>query len=731
MFTLPQTRDLVFVGGGHAHALVLMNWAMNPLPGARLTVIDPNPTAPYTGMLPGHIAGHYSRADLEMDLVALARHAGARLVLGRAHHIDTNARLVHVSGRPPVGYDVLSVDIGITSDLPDTPGFTQHAIAAKPLGGYSERWAQFLAEVDAGQRLPHIAILGAGVAGVELALAMDHRLAHCDHRQITLIERDTALPHLGRRSRDHLISLLHRRGITLRSGATPQLIDAAGVTLQDGAVISADLVIGAAGSRPQDWLQASGLHLTDGYVTIDPTLRSVSHPDIFATGDCAHMAETPRPKAGVFAVRQAPILTHNLRAALSGGAMRPFRPQRDYLKLISLGERSAHADKWGLALTGGWLWRLKHRIDAKFMRMFHHLPAMPNPALPKPHASGLADALGDKPMCGGCGSKVGPDTLRTALAGFGSGGSGGLLGIGDDAAVLQIGTVQQVIATDHLRAFTEDPWLMARIATIHALGDIWAMGATPHSALVSIILPRLSQDLQARTLREIMTGINDTLSAAGATLAGGHTTLGAELTIGLTVTGLAGDRVLTKAGAQPGDALILTKPIGSGTLLAAEMIKKAPGRAIAALWPYLTQAQGRAVAILAPHAHALTDVTGFGLAGHLDEMLRTGPLGARIDLASIPVFEGAEPLAAQGIASTLAPANRAALLGRINAPQSPRAALLFDPQTAGGLLAAIPQSRSQSLLSDLCATGYTAAIIGTITNQDSGVGDGGTALMVS
>ncbi|MCB1361251.1 MAG: selenide, water dikinase SelD, partial [Rhodobacteraceae bacterium] len=514
-----------------------------------------------------------------------------------------------------------------------------------------------------------------------------------------------------------LLSRLDACGIMLRRGDA-LAVDARGITLADGTRVPADFVLGAAGSRPQDWLTETGLHLTDGFVTVDPMLRSVSHPEVFAAGDCAHMRDSPRAKAGVYAVRQAPILLHNFRAALSGGTLRTYHPQRDYLKLISLGGKQALADKWGLPLSGAWLWRIKDRIDRKFMRMCQTLPVMPAPALPRPHALGLAEALGTKPMCGGCGAKVGPDALRTALQGLAA-SDAVELGAGDDAAVLAVGGARQVIATDHLRAVTDDPWLMARIATVHALGDIWAMGAIPQAALVQLILPRLSEPLQTRTLAEIMAGVAEVLATAGASIAGGHTTQGAELTIGLTVTGLAGPRVLTKGGAQPGDALVLTKPIGSGTLLAAEMQKCADGRDIAALWPFLTQSQGAASAILSPVATAMTDVTGFGLAGHLDEMLRAGTVGAEIDLAGVPVFPGAEALAEAGVASTIAPANRAALVGRIAAPRTPRAALLFDPQTAGGLLAAVPADTVPDLLARLSRAGYRAARIGTVSPLDS------------
>ncbi|MGY6534183.1 MAG: selenide, water dikinase SelD [Pararhodobacter sp.] len=718
---LPLTRDLVLVGGGHAHALVLLRWAMNPLPGARLTLIDPNPVAPYTGMLPGLIAGHYPRAALEMDLVRLARHAGARLILSRAEGLDLARGQVHVAARPPVGFDVVSLDIGITSDLPALPGFADHGTAAKPLGHYAQRWEAFVAAVETDRERPEIAIIGAGVGGVELALAMAHRLRGRPGLRISLIERSPqALPHAGTRARARLLAHLAGAGVDLLTDVQPAGVTDDAVLLGDGRTLPARLVLGAAGSRPQPWLAETGLALHQGYVCVDQTLRAPAIAPVFAAGDCAHMLHAPRPKAGVFAVRQAPVLTHNLRAALSGGSMRTYRPQRDYLKLVSLGGRNALADKWGLALQGRWLWRLKDRIDARFMRMFHHLPVMPVPAVPRPAAQGLAEALGDKPLCGGCGAKLGPALLRDALDRLPPQGGAAELGVGDDAAILHVGGARQVVATDHLRGFTHDPLLMARIATLHALGDIWAMGAMPQAALTNLTLPRQSDTLAARMLAEIMAGVTETLNDAGAALVGGHSAMGAELTIGLTVTGLGGDRLLTKAGARAGDALILTRPLGSGTLLAAEMAGQADGRDIAALWAVLTRPQGDAAALLAGAAHAMTDVTGFGLAGHLDEMLRASGVHACLDLSSILLLPGAEALAARGVASSVAPANRAALIGRAALPAGPRAALLTDPQTAGGLLASVPADQAGALCAALADRGHDAAVIGRIVAAGEG-----------
>ena len=198
-----------------------------------------------------------------------------------------------------------------------------------------------------------------------------------------------------------------------------------------------------------------------------------------------------------------------------------------------------------------------------------------------------------------------------------------------------------------------------------------------------------------------------------ATVSGGHSTLGAELSIGFTVTGLAGARPIGLDGARAGDALVLSAPIGSGTLLAAEMALKARGTWIGALWEAMTRGQAQAAAFLAPEARAMTDVTGFGLAGHLMNMMRASGTGARLELAAVPVFDGAEAMAAAGVRSTLYAENRAAL-GDAVLPDTPRAALLSDPQTGGGLLAAVPADAAQALVGELEAAGYCAARIGTV-----------------
>lgn len=713
---IPLTRDLVLVGGGHTHALVLRMWGMKPLAGVRLTVINPAPTAPYSGMLPGHIAGHYSRDDLDIDLVKLCRFAGARLIIGEASAINRQAKTVTIEGRPPIGYDVASIDIGIHSRMPEINGFADHGIPVKPLDRFAQRWAAFLEAAAHGEAFPNAAVIGAGIGGSEVALAMTHAMKSVGvEPQVSLIEASGGLSGMKPSTEGKLKNALEQAGIRQIFNAQIDHISPSEVILKNGESIASSFTCGAAGAKPHDWITRTDLPLMDGYIKVNETLACLDDADVFASGDCAHLTHAPRPKAGVFAVRAAPVLLHNLRARLAGGSMRKFRPQRTYLKLISLGGKRAIAEKSFLSAEADVLWQWKDHIDQKFMDRFRHLPEMKSEPLPE-RALGVDEALGDKPLCGGCGAKVGPDTLKCAVEGAsGLSRPDVISSIGDDAAVLDFGTSRQVLSVDHLRSFDNDPWRMARIATVHALGDIWAMGAAPQSVLVSVTLERMNDALQARTLVEIMDGVRSISESAGAAIVGGHTSLGAETTIGLTVTGtLPSEQIaITLEGAKSGDKLILTRPIGSGTLLAAEMAGKARGADIIALLGELQRPQGPAARVLSD-AHAMTDVTGFGLGGHLLALCKASGVGATIDLNSIPLFHGAADLSEQGVRSSIFAENAKSASAFENLHGVP-GDLLFDPQTSGGLLAAVDSDSAEGLNLKLASLGYTSAIIGEIT----------------
>ena len=668
----------MLLGGGHTHALVLRKWAMNALPGARVTLVNPDVKAPYTGMLPGFVAGHYERAELDVDLVKLARAAGAQLIVDRAIGIDTDRKRVELAGRPAIGYDTLSIDIGITSDLGVSSEHAENVVPAKPLGGFADAWEDLLSRFDGKAAGPVITVIGAGVAGVELALAMSHRLAQLSTGQadIELVEAaDQPLRELNRGARKHLLAALKAANISVRTQANPNQF-----------ISDADFVVSTAGAKPYAWLKETGLALQNGFIRVTPQLQSEIVEGVFAVGDCAHLMHAPRPKAGVFAVRQAPVLYENLRAHLKGSELQAYQPQKDYLKLISMGRKTAVTDKWGIGLAGDWVWRWKNQIDQTFMDQFRTPVAMAAAPVPGEIAEGARALLEvQKNACGGCAAKVGASTLRDGLRSADQAARPSM----EDAAIVQTPNGYDVFSTDHLRAFTQDAFLMARLAAIHALGDIWAMGADPKTVLSHIILPPLSPVKQSAMIQEVMAGAGEVFAAIGSEIHGGHTSNGAELTIGFSIHGQMASAPVEQSGARPGDAIILTKPIGTGVILAAEMRQLADGDDYQAAIASMSRTQDRASSLLAKSASAMTDVTGFGLAGHMLNILDASEVGAVLNLSEVPRLSGADALSGAGVRSTLW-AENAKQGVRLKNDKGVAADILFDPQTCGGLLATIP-----------------------------------------
>ncbi|MGH1368614.1 MAG: FAD-dependent oxidoreductase [Maritimibacter sp.] len=367
-----KIHDAVLIGGGHAHALVLRALGRYPLGNTRLTLINPGPTAPYSGMLPGHIAGHYPRETLDIDLVDLARFARAELVFGAADAIDLERKVISVKGRE-IAYDVASIDVGIHAQMPELEGFLSHGVAVKPLDGISESWRLYLEAIKAGKAPERVAVIGGGVAGAEIAMAMAHAMKSAGRQgEVTVIDAGAGLLGLRPKARKRISRAMGDLNVTLREHSPVARVEQGAVVLANGARIAAGFIVGAGGARAYDWLAASDLPVNDeGFVFCDPTLQVTGVASLFAVGDCAYMPHAPRPKAGVYAVRAAPILAHNLRVAVSGeGKMAAFHPQRDVLKLMSLGGKSALAQKWGIVQSGALWWRWKDRIDRRFMAQF-------------------------------------------------------------------------------------------------------------------------------------------------------------------------------------------------------------------------------------------------------------------------------------------------------------------------------------------------------------------------
>ena len=739
MHTEPAiATDVVLVGGGHTHALVLRRWGMAPLPGVRLTLVTNLVDTPYSGMLPSYVAGRYSFDEAHIDLRPLARFAQCRLVVDRAVGLDLAQQRLLCAHHPPTAYDVLSIDTGSTPATVTVPGAADYAIPAKPVPELLHQWQQLVESVEAHPQRPlTLAVVGGGVGGVELTLALHERLvgllsklgASSAGLTLHLFHRGNELAaERNRWTRRRLERVLRSRGIHVHLSETVteiSLDDATGQRLvrgSSGMTVKCDRVFWVTSAAAPDWLQASGLSLTDkGFIQVGDTLQTLSHPNVFAAGDVATMVNHPRPKAGVFAVRQGPPLTDNLRRFVQGQPLKPFRPQRQFLSLIETGDGNAIADRGPLAIESPLAHRWKDHIDRKFMARFSNLPAGP---MPPPHPLTPSPP---SPQCAGCGSKVGSNALSEALRRVRQDfpelpNEAVLVGLEapDDAAVVTVPPGQVMVQTvDYFTALVDDPFVFAQICLKHCLGDLYAMGAEPHTVLALVQVPYATPAKQADMLYQILAGTYKGLLAANTPLVGGHTIVGPQLALGFACNGIASpDALLRKGGMQPGDALILTQPLGTGTLFAAEMQGKAKGRWIEAAIAHMLTPNRAAADIFRAHgATACTDVTGFGLAGHLLEMLRASGVTAALPLNALPVLPGASETLKAGLFSSLHPQNLQAAdfidQTWINHPLYP---LLFDPQTAGGLLAAVPKAAASSCLAELHRQGYTtAAVVGRVT----------------
>ncbi|MGH0033073.1 MAG: selenide, water dikinase SelD [Myxococcota bacterium] len=719
------SADLVLVGGGHAHVQVVRRFMMAPLSEVRLTLVLDRPDAVYSGMVPGLVAGDYAPHELEIDAVPLARRAGARVILSKALGVDPVARRIRLEGRPDVAYDVASLDVGSTVRGLDLPGVAEHALATRPIRQFVDTLVARL-EGLRGIAEPRIAVVGAGAAGSELAFTLQARARSMGLApRIVVVGSDPRLlaglaPRVGAR----LEREARRRGIELRLASTVRAVSKRGVLLEDGEE-DAHLVVWATGAAPVA-LPATEALPTDerGFVSVRPTLQVEGHDDLFAVGDCASLAWAPWVgKAGVYAVREGPVLDANLRARLRGRPLRSYRPQRDFLTLLNLGGGEALGTKWGFSACGAWVHRLKDRIDRAFMRRFQVLDAdgALAPDFPTPQAMGMEEMA-----CGGCAAKVGQSPLGRALARLpeappdASVVSG--LDLPDDAAALALPGGDVVLATiDAFRAFTDDPWLVGRAAAVNAVSDVLAKGGTARHALALVNVPESDAGRAEETLFQVLSGVRAALDPLGVTLVGGHTTQGEDLFVGLSVMGTPdGEGVLPLAGARPGDALLLSKPLGSGVLLAADMQGTAPGRDVAALHAELLRSNATAARVAREQrATACTDVSGFGLAGHLSELLRAGGVAAELSLAAIPAYAGVVPLLERGVRSTYHEQNAAGRRGIGVARElagDPRLELLFDPQTCGGLLMTVDAARVEAAVDALRAGGDVAAErIGRVT----------------
>lgn len=737
----PTVKHLVLVGGGHSHLAVLKRLGMKPVPGLAVTLITREVYTPYSGSMPAYIAGHYELDDMHIDLRPLAQFAGVRLIEAEVHSIDLNAKKIQLPGRPDIPFDLVSLNIGSSPDAELITGSKKHGVAVKPINQFLKSWQKTLdSALDClkNEKPFSLVIVGGGPASVELALAAQYKIhtsLNLDiHKQSKLkvcvvSNAKTVLRTHNDKAQKAILAEFAKRNIEFIPEAYVSEITSAGITYKDGGSLDADSVVYATGASIPQWPADCGLGLSDdGFIEVNTHLQSTSHPFVFAAGDAATVKNQPRPKSGVYAVRQGNILAANLIKAATNKPLKKYSPQKHALALINLGNKSAIAIRDTLFFQGTSIWRLKDSIDKKFVRKYSELPVM---NIDLNIAKGLVDKTTEAELkahamrCAGCGAKVAGNILEEVLVTLPRVQKDNVVaasGRVEDASQIDLGGGRELLQSiDQLKAFTNDPWLFAKIATNHCLSDIYAMGVKPHSALAIAGIPQASQRYTRSQLSELMHGCAQALAENDCALIGGHSAETNELQFGLSVNGFTEQAVLSKGDLNSSDVFILTKPLGTGTLLAADMRYKASHFWIKGAMQSMLMPNLRASEILVNSgATACTDITGFGLAGHLLEMLESRNAEAEIDLNSVPALPGAIECLSKGITSSLHRDNALAI-AKISNTESfnndSRLQLLFDPQTSGGLLACVKSGEAAHCLRELLKAGYAdAKIIGNVSS---------------
>lgn len=745
----PIVSDLVLLGGGHANIQVLKKLAMNPIGGLRITLVSDQTHSPYSGMVPGYLAGYYGYEDCHFDLRRLCEELGQRFIRAKIIGIDPERKRIQLESRPEIRYDCASINVGIAPKPIEnvSPESLEKLIPLKPISQFIRHWDRLIAELKAyrGSTPLPLAMVGGGAAGVEIAIILKMLIDQSGWKaEVSLIHRhDFLVSAEDRRAQLQLSQTLHKAGIQVVPNTEVVRLQENGLLLKDpkGQRLVQDFyrVLIATEAAAPPWFKSSGLPVDrDGFLKVDEHLRVEGVEALFAAGDCIHFLPSPLKKAGVYAVRQGPVIADNIRAFfIPRSGLRTFRPKKHVLSLITAGRRKAivHQDcpsilRW---LGPSLVWRVKDWIDRDFMRRFQARTFAVNPGrftrvMPRPKVSLIPDDWQEN-TCGGCGSKLAASTLTQALGQLKMPRDDSvLLGVkdGEDCALTRLEEHRLCLQSlDQFRSFLSDPFLFGQIAAQHALSDVYAMGGIAKTAQVGLTLCPATERIHREDIFQILSGVQDSLGRSGASLVGGHTGEGAELAIAIAVQGeVEPERVLRKQLTRPGNRLILTKPIGTGVIFAANMLAQANGKWVEAALSSMLQSNKAALDVIRSFDIAgCTDITGFGLLGHAFEMMggkSSGALGIKLDYRSIPLFDGVAELFVKGYAASLAERNYRSIRSVLSAEVTPRThPALFDPQTSGGLLFSMPPQQAKDCLNALHQSGVReACIIGEVIDRN-------------
>jgi len=674
------TKQLVLIGGGHANVQVLKKLCENSIKGLHTILISEHFEATYSGMTPGFINEDFSKEEISIDLQRLCFNAGATFIRDKVTRLDTNNKELQLQNFPPINYDLLSINTGSISNTKKINiKNSSNCFFVKPISSLVKNLSQIDQILKKNKN--KIVIIGGGVASFELAFSLKRRYE--SPLEITILGKKILNEkNLNKKTKNNLKKIAKNLSIIEYEGEVISISEKY-LTLNNGDKIDYDLSLVSTGASIETWLLESNLIKDEkGFIKVNNNLLSINEKNIFVTGDACSIENKPKPKSGVMAVRQGEILKENIFLKLIGKNLIKFKPQKNWLYLIGTYKNYALLNYFFLSFHSRWCWKLKVWIDKDFINKFKFTN---NQQMTKRNFE-LENLENTKMFCQGCGSKVSKNTLISYLK-----------KTSDniylkDSSIVNNKSLQILQSIDHIKLFSSlNPFEFGRISYLHSQNDILAAGGEVKSLSVSLSVPFSENSVEKFYLEYFMEGIKFEADKNNCVISSGHSYQSQEPGITLTLNGEIASNV-SKDSAKKGDLIYLSKPLGTGYLIAAYFNNSEilSGCDFEKILNNLKKENLFAVnSAIDSGSQTMTDISGFGLSSHLTDICLSSNLSSELTLSHEILINSNTDLLkmfqSTGFKNNYE-SSREYIKITLNHPLKN---ILFDPQTNGPMLIAL------------------------------------------
>ena len=685
-------KQLVLLGGGHAHVQVLRKLCMNFYEGLHVILINNSLESAYSGMTPAYIQDYYKINEIMIDLQRLCFNAGVTFINDEVIQLKTEEKKVILKNRPSIHYDLLSINTGCISKKNNIKIHENSKnIFIKPINNLIKN-LNALDEIIKNTNNTKINIIGGGVAAFEISFALRQRFHN--KISISIISKNILLEkNLNTKTINELKKISENMNISLKESDVIE-IKKNELLLSNGEIFPSDLNLISTGAQIPEWIQNSSLEKNDGFIGIKTNLQSINDENIFAAGDVASIQDHRRPKSGVMAVRQGQILKENIFLKIQGKKLKKFRPQKNWLYIIGTYPNKALLNYMYLSFHSKWCWTLKKWIDKSFIKRF----SFPNKLnMKKKIVSENFEIQNQEMYCQGCGSKISKATLIDYLS---ENSKNNELA---DSSIVKFSNNQILQTVDHIKLFNSiDPFDFGIISYLHSQNDIIAAGGSVHSLNISVGVPFGDGNTEIFYLKSFMKGIEHLSKFDNASIISGHSYQTFEPGITINMNGTY-EHESKKTLAKENNLIYLSKPLGVGYLLAAYFKNSdlLDSQDFKEVLSSMKLSNKNASEIAKKHqTKSMTDISGFGLASHLGDICKSSGLTANIHLdEKLLINPNLEIL--KNFQSTGYKSNYQSVSQYINSEgNNPYLDILYDPQTNGPLLMIIEENKKDSFEKD-------------------------------